>query len=95
MATTSTPAVVKGPTKQPKAKPDFDLLTAEDKLRIQEDVLAKARAERKVAAEDEYRRVALEEARREEGLEEEQVTFHARPCRVRRPPDGRRAHLLP
>lgn len=66
--------VTKGPLKA-APKVDFELLTAEDKLRLQEDALAKARAERKIAAENEYSRIALEEARREEGLLEEMVTF--------------------
>ena len=38
-------------------------------------MLAQARAERKLAAEAEYKKVALQEARREEGLAEEQITF--------------------
>jgi hypothetical protein len=64
----------KGP-REPAPKLDFELLSAEDKLRIQEEVLAQARAERKLAAEAEYKKVALAEARREEGLAEEQITF--------------------
>ena len=68
------PIVSKGPRK-PAAKIDFELLSAEDKLRIQEEVLAQARAERKLAAEAEYKRIALDEARREEGLEEEMISF--------------------
>jgi hypothetical protein len=68
------PSVPKGPRKPP-ARIDFDLLTAEDKLRIQEEVLAQARAEQKAAALEAYRKVALEEARREEGLEEEMISF--------------------
>jgi hypothetical protein len=64
----------KGPGK-PAPRIDFELLSAEDKLRIQEEVLATARAERKLAAEEAYKKIALEEARREEGLAEEQVTF--------------------
>lgn len=60
---------------RPAPKIDFDLLTAEDKLKVQEEVLAQARAERKLAALDEYKRIALQEARREEGLEEEMISF--------------------
>lgn len=75
MADDKKPAVTKGPQKKFAAKPDFDLLSAEDKVRLTEDAVAKARAERKIAAEEEYKRVALEEARREEGLEEEIVGF--------------------
>jgi hypothetical protein len=68
------PTVTKGPRKPP-VRIDFELLTAEDKLRIQEEVLAQARDEQKAAALEAYRKVALEEARREEGLEEEMISF--------------------
>ncbi len=69
----STP-VTKGPLK--KAAPvDFDTLTAEDKLRIHEAALKEARAVKKKEAEAAYMKIALEEALREEGMAEEQVTF--------------------
>lgn len=66
------------PTKgrQPRTvKPDFSLLTDDDKLRLQEEALEAVIAEKRAAALDEYKRVALEEARREGGVEEEMVTF--------------------
>ena len=69
----STP-VTKGPQKR-AAPIDFETLTAEDKLRIHESALKKAREIKKKEAEAAYEKIALEEALREEGLEEEQVTF--------------------
>lgn len=65
---------IKGRLKPPP-RIDFELLSDDDRKRLQEDAIAQARAERKVAAEAEYKRLALEEARREEGLEEELITF--------------------
>ncbi len=64
----------KGPQKR-AAPVDFDMLTAEDKLRIHESALKKAREIKKKDAEAAYEKIALEEALREEGLDEEQVTF--------------------
>ena len=69
----STPTT-KGPRKQ-AAPVDFELLTAEDKLRIHEAALKKAREIKLDEAKKAYEKIALEEALREEGLEEEQVTF--------------------
>ncbi len=73
MATTTTP-VPKGPQKRPMPV-DFELLTAEDKLKIHEAALKKAREIKLDDAKKAYEKIALEEALREEGLEEEQVTF--------------------
>ncbi len=69
----STP-VTKGPQKR-AAPVDFELLTAEDKLKIHETALKKAREIKLEDAKKAYEKIALEEALREEGLEEEQVTF--------------------
>ena len=69
----STPTT-KGPQKRP-APVEFELLTAEDKLRIHEAALKKAREIKRAEAEKAYEKIALEEALREEGLAEEQVTF--------------------
>ncbi len=66
--------VTKGPQKRP-APVDFELLTAEDKLKIHETALKKAREIKLDEAKKAYEKIALEEALREEGLEEEQVTF--------------------
>ena len=69
----STP-VTKGPQKR-AAPVDFELVTAEDKLRIHEAALKKAREIKRDDALKAYEKIALEEALREEGLAEEQVTF--------------------
>lgn len=59
----------------PTAKADFALITDEEKLALQEKALKSVLAEKRARALEEYEKAALEAARREEGVEEEMITF--------------------
>lgn len=74
MAPTPPPIVARGrPRKQPIA--DINLLSAEEQLRIREEVAKAVELEKAEVARKAFREQALEEARRAGGVEEELVTF--------------------
>lgn len=61
------------PRKQPVA--DFSMLSIEDQLHIREDVARETEAEKLEIAKRAFREQVREEARREAGIDEENVTF--------------------